>query len=185
MARATHLTAPDALALVQAYANTRSLAGPETLRAWLVRKGLLAEGEHVSSDDHARALVVRDAIRPLLQANEGEPLDPPTVAALNEMAAHLTLYTCFTPDGRGVLEPSASGVDATLTHILAAIVAAMADGTWARLKACHNPACQWVFYDESKNRSRLWCAMQACGNRNKVRAYKRRQRAAGAKGYSV
>jgi len=180
MVRTMPSSTADALTLLQSFANTRSLATPDTLRAWLVRKGLLGDGVPVSEADHARAVIVRDAIRPLLLANEGAPLDPPTVVALNEVASQLPLRACFIPEGHGALEPAASGVNAALTRILATIVSAMADGTWARLKACPDQACQWVFYDESKNRSRVWCTMQACGNRNKVRAYKRRQRTAGS-----
>ena len=54
---------------------------------------------------------------------------------------------------------------------------AMADGTWPRLKACAAHNCEWAFYDTSKNRSRTWCNMAVCGNREKARAYRQRQRA--------
>jgi predicted RNA-binding Zn ribbon-like protein len=47
-------------------------------------------------------------------------------------------------------------------------------GTWDRLKVCPDDDCAWVFYDESRNRSRRWCSMNACGNRHKVRAYRDR-----------
>lgn len=36
------------------------------------------------------------------------------------------------------------------------------------LKICGNPLCRWVFIDRSRNRSRRWCDMAACGNRAKV-----------------
>lgn len=187
MAYATQLHATDALALLQSFVNTRrvyarrdTIATPDALRAWLLRKGLLDDAELVSDADHTRAVILRDALRALLRAHGGAPLDPSTVAALNAASSHLPLYACFTADGDSAFEPGASGVNGALTHILAIVVAAMADGMWARLKACHAETCQWVFYDESRNRSRLWCTMQTCGNRNKVRAYKRRQRTAGA-----
>lgn len=31
--------------------------------------------------------------------------------------------------------------------------------------------CGWLFFDMSRNRSRRWCDMKDCGNRNKVRRY--------------
>jgi predicted RNA-binding Zn ribbon-like protein len=36
------------------------------------------------------------------------------------------------------------------------------------LKICGNRLCRWVFADRSRNRSRRWCDMAACGNRAKV-----------------
>jgi predicted RNA-binding Zn ribbon-like protein len=41
-----------------------------------------------------------------------------------------------------------------------------------RIKVC--PGCGAVFYDESKNRTRRWCDPRSCGNRERVRRYRRR-----------
>jgi predicted RNA-binding Zn ribbon-like protein len=38
-----------------------------------------------------------------------------------------------------------------------------------RAKVC--PNCDWLFLDKSKNKSRLWCDMAVCGNRNKARLH--------------
>lgn len=46
----------------------------------------------------------------------------------------------------------------------------------ARLRICSNDACGWVFYDETRNRSRRWCASTSCGNIAKVRRYRERQK---------
>jgi predicted RNA-binding Zn ribbon-like protein len=66
---------------------------------------------------------------------------------------------------------------------LAVVVAAIAAGTWPRLKAC--PDCRWVFYDNTRNASKRWCLMyaggpqgRACGTIAKVRRYRDRQAAA-------
>src|ERR671914_22880 len=61
------------------------------------------------------------------------------------------------------LEPAAGGVDGALGRIVAVIHAAIADGTWERLKACERDVCRWAFYDRSKNRSGHWCATNVCG----------------------
>jgi len=48
----------------------------------------------------------------------------------------------------------------------------------ARLRECSNEKCLWLFLDESKNGTRRWCSMQACGNRAKAhRHYLRQKRA--------
>jgi predicted RNA-binding Zn ribbon-like protein len=38
-----------------------------------------------------------------------------------------------------------------------------------RCKIC--PDCEWLFLDQSKNQSRMWCDMAVCGNRAKARAH--------------
>ncbi len=48
-----------------------------------------------------------------------------------------------------------------------------------RVRECASESCGWLFLDTSKNRSRRWCSMEACGNRAKARRHYARQRAAG------
>ena len=43
-----------------------------------------------------------------------------------------------------------------------------------RLSQCHDDECGWFFLDTSRNRSRRWCTMKGCGNRNKARTFYRR-----------
>lgn len=50
----------------------------------------------------------------------------------------------------------------------------LAGGATDRLKMCDNPGCRWVFNDDTKNRSRRWCG--PCGNVDKVRRFRERQR---------
>jgi predicted RNA-binding Zn ribbon-like protein len=49
-------------------------------------------------------------------------------------------------------------------------------GNPAYVKKCENPACVLYFYDGTKNHSRRWCSMKACGNRTKVASFYQRQR---------
>jgi predicted RNA-binding Zn ribbon-like protein len=44
----------------------------------------------------------------------------------------------------------------------------------ARVRQCADAACGWFFLDTTRNRSRRWCSMKACGNRNKARRFYRR-----------
>jgi predicted RNA-binding Zn ribbon-like protein len=59
------------------------------------------------------------------------------------------------------------------------VAASAEQGTWERLKACPRDCCLWAFYDTSKNRSKRWCSMESCGNVEKARAFRYRQRAGG------
>src|SRR5579859_123248 len=67
-------------------------------------------------------------------------------------------------------------------EVLALVVEAIAHNTWTRLKSC--PDCQWVFYDHTKNKNKVWCLMTAsgpqgrsCGSISKVRNFRQRQKA--------
>jgi predicted RNA-binding Zn ribbon-like protein len=178
--------APGPLALVQAFANTvaeeghfrwEAIGDPDSLRSWLSRRGLLADGERVREADVARAKEVRKALRSLLAANNGREADAAAIRALNLATERARLTVWFGADGRATLEPGAGGVDGALGGVLAAVHASMEEGTWGRLKSCANATCGWAFYDRSKNRSGRWCSMEVCGNRMKTRAYRRRRQA--------
>jgi predicted RNA-binding Zn ribbon-like protein len=149
------------------------LADPEGLRAWLTAAGLLAPGETVSGPDHTRAIALREAIRDLA----GAPLDARAAAAVNEAARRAGLRPTLS-GAESRLEPTAGGVDGALGLIVAAIHAAIAEGTWSRLKTCDRDNCRWAFYDHSKNQSSHWCSTAGCGSREKNRRAYRRRRAA-------
>lgn len=173
--------APGALALVQDFVNTYDaedgadhLPSAEDLRAWLTTRGLLPDGDALSGADLRRAIEVREALRALLLANNGEALDPQAIATLNLAARHAGLVVRFSEDGSCALEPDVAGVEGALGRLLAIVHEAMLQGMWSRLKACRSDDCLWAFYDHSKNRSGAWCSMAVCGNRSKARAYRRR-----------
>ncbi len=46
----------------------------------------------------------------------------------------------------------------------------------AKVRECEGSDCYWLFLDNSRNRSRRWCTMSSCGNREKARRHYRRQR---------
>lgn len=43
-----------------------------------------------------------------------------------------------------------------------------------RIRACAAADCGWWFVDDTKNHSRRWCDMKICGNREKIRRYRRK-----------
>lgn len=45
----------------------------------------------------------------------------------------------------------------------------------ARVRACAAGDCGWWFVDDTKNRSRRWCDMKLCGNREKLRRFRSKQ----------
>jgi predicted RNA-binding Zn ribbon-like protein len=174
--------APGPLRVVQAFVNTVDREhGPDLfdeaagLEQWLDRHMLPAR---VQDGDLEHAREVREALRALLLANNGEPHDPTAHEALERAARRSRLEASFPPDG-AALVPRSGGVDGALGRILASAFAAMLDGSWKRLKSCPRDVCGWAFYDRSSNASATWCSMQVCGGRMKAGAYYRRRRAAG------
>jgi predicted RNA-binding Zn ribbon-like protein len=45
------------------------------------------------------------------------------------------------------------------------------------VRECGREDCRWLFLDSSKNRTRQWCSMRSCGNREKARRHYQRLRA--------
>jgi len=130
----------------------------------------------LGADDTAELLIeLRDDLRRMVGGGCGWPESlqrwlerfPPTVAVV--LSGEAT-------EVRHASAPE-SGV---VGWILAVIVDAVADETWFRLKRC--PDCQWVFYDRTRSRTKVWCDMLAgdaggrsCGTIAKVRRYRERQ----------
>jgi predicted RNA-binding Zn ribbon-like protein len=109
---------------------------------------------------------VREAIRTLLRANNG--IDEGVGVAsrtLDKAARRARLRVGF---GDGALRFESD------EQVLAAVAEAMADGSWTRLKSCRADDCKWAFIDTARNRTRIWCDMAICGNREKARRYRSR-----------
>jgi predicted RNA-binding Zn ribbon-like protein len=175
--------APGELELVRRFVNTRDieeesdeLESPESLLSWFAGMDLLDEdGATADEKDLERSLALREGIRALILANNGEVIETVSISELNRAARSVCLTVRFDHDGGATLEPESPGVSAALGRILAAVVRATDEGKWGRLKVCSNDACQWAFYDRSRNRSGKWCTMEVCGNRMKARAFRQRQ----------
>ncbi|WP_328606005.1 CGNR zinc finger domain-containing protein [Amycolatopsis sp. NBC_00345] len=133
--------------------NEDLLDDPELWHRW--------SAEHnVAPSEPADARAARDALRAAI----GDPRLPPR-------PLDVPLHFALTTDGPTLLTPNA------ITAVLTATTRLTIRGDWVRLKICPADDCLWAFYDESRNRSRTWCSMRVCGNREKARSW--RARAAG------
>jgi predicted RNA-binding Zn ribbon-like protein len=183
------LPAPtEALRRMQAFVNTNDieeerdeLGTPAKLRAFLAAERASISEAAVSPEAHRRALAVREGLRALGRANNGEQLtaeEQVELRGFNAAAAELPLLGSIQSPEAWKLRPAAGGLDGYLAEIIATLIGAMADGSWSRMKACRNDTCRWLFYDHSRNRSGTWCSMAVCGSRLKARAYRARRREA-------
>jgi predicted RNA-binding Zn ribbon-like protein len=150
------------------------LDSPAALSRWLAGRGLVAPGARVSREELAEAIRVREAIRDLLAAQSGLEADVAAATAELDAAARRARIGVRFADGESRLEPGAGGARGAVGRVVAEVSCGMADGTWERMKACRADDCRWAFIDTAKNRSRAWCSMKSCGNREKVRAYRER-----------
>ena len=174
--------APGELELVRRFVNTRDieegsdeLHSPDALLTWFAGVDLLDDEAAADEEDLKRALPLREGIRALLLANSGEETETGRIRELNHAIGSVCLTVRFYDNGEATLKPQSPGVSAALGRILTAVVRATDEGIWGRLKVCTNDACQWAFYDRSRNRSGKWCTMEVCGNRMKARTFRQRQ----------
>ena len=175
--------APGPLRVIQLFVNTNDLeTGPDllpdaaALRAWLLAHELLGADESVTTrTTRARSSCARRSAASSRPMPGSTTTGRPARSSTRPAAAPAWCLCSRIPATR--FEPTAGGVDGALGHIVAAIHAAIAEGTWDRLKACERDICRWAFYDHSKNRSGHWCSMAVCGQREKNRRAYRRRRA--------
>jgi len=71
--------------------------------------------------------------------------------------------------------------DPTLERVLwpvaGSAVELLTSNDLAMIRQCGGDACGWMFLDTSRNHSRQWCTMRECGNRAKVKSFRRREAA--------
>jgi predicted RNA-binding Zn ribbon-like protein len=173
--------APGALELVRCFVNTRNverqidlLDTPARLTAWLKDRALLDPAREATELDLTRATEVREVLRAFCLRNNGVDCDC-DARVLNAAAERSGLLLAFGDAGESSFRPRQPCVDGAIGVLLAAVHLAMLDRSWAKLKACADPACQWIYYDRSKNGCSRWCNAGLCGNRDKVKRFRERQ----------
>jgi predicted RNA-binding Zn ribbon-like protein len=133
-----------------------------------------------AEQERGEAIRLRDSIdavfRPLAggQASSGE-----TLAVLLRLSADAVARAPLVQAERGLaLHSGGSRRAPFLAHVAISALALAFSPEIGRVKSC--PACAWLFVDRSRNRRRIWCDMEVCGNRAKSqRHYARRSSARG------
>jgi predicted RNA-binding Zn ribbon-like protein len=171
------------LDLVRDYVNTLdfetgidTISSADELATWLSEQGLVDDLVEPSEDELADALAVREAIRELLLANNAVPADAGAASRTLEAAGRAAHLGVRFDDGRPVLAPEGDGARAAIGRIVATVAELAPTDEWKRLKGCRDDHCRVAFYDQSRNRSRAWCSMEVCGNREKARSFRERHR---------
>jgi predicted RNA-binding Zn ribbon-like protein len=171
------------LDLVRNYVNTLdyetgvdAIATSDELATWLSKQGLVGDRVEPTGDEVADAHAVREAIRELLLANNGVPADADAASTTLEEAGRKARLGVRFESGRPVLAPEDDGVRGGIGRLVATVAELAPTDEWKRLKGCRDDDCRVAFYDKSRNRSRAWCSMEVCGNREKARSFRQRHR---------
>lgn len=163
------------------------------LLAWLYEERLVGSSEcrrgrqrwdagPAAQRAFARALVLRRTLREAVErilAHRSVP--KPAIAAISDVLGKLAGSWELTRTQTGFVlkfRPRFDHPDQFLGPIVESACDLLCNRDWSRLKRCANPTCGLYFYDSTRNRRRRWCSMRTCGNRMKVAAFYRRQRAA-------
>ncbi|MGW0532031.1 CGNR zinc finger domain-containing protein [Streptomyces sp. NPDC003032] len=148
------------------------LTGTEGLAVWLAANGL---AERFAADGPTLEHVLR--ARDALATAVDRPGDPAGPVRVDQVLGHGRIRATLTPEGPG---EEAEFADATWGAAwLAArdylnLLAAAPD----RIRGCAHDACILHFFDTSRNGTRRWCSMAACGNRAKASRHYARSREA-------
>lgn len=152
----------------------------EDLRQLAAATGLATRAELKElGGRHDTELAEVRGLRALLHAvfGAGEPRRADLDALARAWATAIAHATLRAARGRVALgfDVAGSGPALIRHRLLQRAIELLTSDARARIGSC--PSCAWLFVDTSKNRSRRWCSMQACGSASKSRAYYRRRKA--------
>ncbi|QBS44507.1 ABATE domain-containing protein [Nocardia sp. CS682] len=149
---------------------------PRRLIDWLAVNGLAVES--CSTDQLELARELREAIHAAATAAANrEALPASAVRVINDCSIHGRAAAVLTHEGnRQWRLSSASRVEDALGVIAADAISIIAGERDGKLALCASPTCRAAFFDTSQSRTRKWCDMNTCGNRQKKARFNANQR---------
>ncbi|WP_284740615.1 CGNR zinc finger domain-containing protein [Amycolatopsis sp. RTGN1] len=140
---------------------------PHRLIDWLAVYGLAVDSCTPAQLDLAREL--RESIHAAATAAATQDALPASaVQVINDRSAQGRAAAVLTPEGERRWQlSSASRVEDALGVIAADAISIIAGERDGKLALCASPTCQAAFFDTSQSRTRKWCDMNTCGNRQK------------------
>ncbi|MFD9547517.1 CGNR zinc finger domain-containing protein [Nocardia salmonicida] len=149
---------------------------PQRLVDWLAVNGLAVDSCTTAQLELARTL--RESIH--AAATAAAIQDTPPVSAvriINDRSIQGRAAAILTPESnREWRLSSASCVEDALGVIAADAISIIAGERDGRLALCASPTCRAAFFDTSQSRTRKWCDMNTCGNRQKKARFNANQR---------
>jgi len=157
------------------------LEDEEWLRTWLesqsLTSALLPDTEELKQLKQLRTFLFAQ-VQTIVH---GEAPGEESLRALNSYMANGAVIRQLLRDTDGRmhlnLQPLGSAWPEIMAEIAASFAGALADKESSRFRICDNPDCLWVYYDDTRNRSKRYCDDKACGNLLKVRRFRARKKA--------
>ncbi|MFF5497769.1 CGNR zinc finger domain-containing protein [Streptomyces aquilus] len=152
------------------------IPAPHRLVDWLAVSGLAVDSCTTAQLDLAREL--RESIHAAATAAALKAALPaPAVQVINDSSTRGRAAAILTPEGKRQWRlSSASCVEDALSVIAADAISIIAGERDGRLALCASPTCRAAFFDTSQSRTRKWCDMNTCGNRQKKARFHANQR---------
>ena len=122
------------------------------------------------------ALAFREALYNVIAAAASHRrARPADLALVNQQVAETFGGAALAQAGeRFSLEtPAEEWLDPVLRPLVRAAVHLLTSDEVTKVGRCADDRCAWLFLDTTRSRTRRWCDMSACGNRNKVRRFRR------------
>ncbi|MEE9166987.1 MAG: ABATE domain-containing protein [Candidatus Neomarinimicrobiota bacterium] len=130
---------------------------------------------------HRQAISLRETIYQIFSAvAEDRQPESSNLAALNASLSEALVHLRLLQSEKGFdwgWSGDENALDRILWPIARSAASLLTSDAIERVGECADDrGCGWLFFDMSRNRSRRWCDMKDCGNRNKVRRYYARKR---------
>ncbi|MCM3556840.1 ABATE domain-containing protein [Janibacter melonis] len=138
---------------------------------WLAVNGF--QVRECSEEQLLLARELREAFHTVATAAAtGEALAQGAVDIINDRSLQGTASALLSGSGERTwrLGPSAR-VDDALSVIAADAISLLSGERGGRIALCASPTCRAAFFDSSQSRTRRWCDMNTCGNRQKKARY--------------
>jgi len=120
----------------------------------------------------AASIALRELVYRVFSAvASGAPVAEADLAALNQALAEAPPRARLARLGGAYvwrIEHAGLSAPALLAPVLWSAADLLVQAPHRRIRQCANPQCLWLFIDASKNGTRRWCDMAACGNRAKA-----------------
>jgi predicted RNA-binding Zn ribbon-like protein len=143
---------------------------------------LLAQGHkhpHQAAAVLSRARDLREALNGLAAAiDAGRVPSAPVLDTISEFLAAAYAHGRLVPHDGALQWVAATDddLDRVLWEVGRAAGRLVLSPRLGRVRACAAGDCGWWFVDDTKNRSRRWCDMKLCGNREKLRRFRAHQK---------
>jgi predicted RNA-binding Zn ribbon-like protein len=142
------------------------IPAPQRLVDWLAVYGLAVDS--CTAAQLALARELRESIHAAATAKAiQDALPTSAVRIINDCSIGGRAAAVLTSEGDRRWRLGSASVEDALSVIAADAISVIAGERDGKLALCASPTCRAAFFDTSRSRTRRWCDMNTCGNRQK------------------